>query len=193
MPELIFMKAIDADTKVITGIAVWQRKGYKRKELGASSAESEEALEGEATTDAMFASRLLLPRNANDQEEPGAALMKYIVSEHSAFLDSWTKGTKHIYLAILMTDPRFQRRGIGTAMLDWGHKRADKDGVPCFLIASPVGHPLYQSVGWKNVEKPLQLVLKDWIKYAENGDMGWGMYKYYYMLRMPNTATSKED
>ena len=73
-------------------------------------------------------------------------------------------------------------------MLEWGHKRADQDGVPMFLMATPFGHPLYGSVGWKDVEAPLQLELKDKVKYAENGDQGWRTFTFYYMLRMARTA-----
>ena len=77
-------------------------------------------------------------------------------------------------------------------MLDWGHKRADDDRVPCFLAASPVGHPWYQSVGWKDVDKPFQIDLRSWVMYAENGDQGWGTYTYYYMLRLPKAGRSRE-
>lgn len=192
-PQFLLMKALDADTREITAMAAWQLKGYKKEELGMNVAESEETTRFWPAEESTFASGLLVAQKVNGNEEPGGALMKHIISHNTAFFDSWTKGTKHIYLAILMTDPRFQRRGIGTALLEWGHKLADQDGVPAFLVASPVGHPLYQSVGWKDVGEPFQLELKDWVKYAEKGDMGWGTYKYYYMLRMPKTAVDKKD
>jgi len=182
-PQLLIMKALDAETKEITAMAIWQLKGYDPKELGVDH------------SNFGAASKLFRPQDlsagvllANVQQEPQSAIGQYIQSQFTAFLDSWTKGTKYIYLALLMTDPRFQRRGIGTAMLNWGHERADRDDVPAILIASPVGHPLYQSVGWKDVSMPLQVDLKDWVQYAEKGDMGWGTYRFYYMLRLPKTA-----
>jgi hypothetical protein len=37
------------------------------------------------------------------------------------------------------------------------------------------------------------LDLRKWVKYAEGGNMGWGVYKMYYMLRLPKTAEREID
>jgi GNAT superfamily N-acetyltransferase len=180
-PHLLILKAVDPDTNQITALAVWQKRGYKLS----------------AQTDKLFAAAGIMLNGALESSSDGVcsntviqSLERYIETQFEQFLASWSRSSKHLYLALLMTDPRFQRRGIGTAMLEWGHKQADQAGVPAFLIASPVGHPLYQHVGWKDVDTPLQIDLSRWAAGAQGGDMGWGVYKYYYMLRMPETAAS---
>lgn len=175
-PEYWIMKALDANTKEITAMAAWQPIGYKEeREFGA------EYQLGKVNSMSLSAGIILAPT----QELPRSPLQKYLLDAMNAFHDEWIQGTKCIYLNLLMTDPRFQRRGIGTAMLNWGHERADRDGVPCFLIATPVGHPVYQHVGWKDISSPLVVDFKEFVPYAKNGDQGWGVYKYYYMLRLP--------
>lgn len=195
-PNLLIVKALDADTKQITALAVWQKKE------GIS-------LNDDSSNDIFAAAGTLFNINTNednttrsqhrtsstcligDNEQvslPGEALEKYIDTQCKAFLVSWTGNTKNFYLALLMTDPQFQRRGIGTAMLEWGHQRADDAGIPASLIASPFGHHLYQKLGWKDVESPLEVDLAQWVDGAQGGNMGWGVYKWYYMVRLPRTA-----
>lgn len=180
-PHLLILKAVDPETKQITAMAVWQKKGYRLS----------------PQPDDMFAAGGIILKRTLASSEDGMSsqsvrqsLNDYIQTQFERFLASWSRDSKHLYLALLMTDPDFQRRGIGTAMLDWGHKYADEAGIPAFLVASPVGHPLYQHVGWKDVDTPLQIDMSKWVAGAQGGDMGWGVYKFYYMLRMPKTAAS---
>lgn len=205
-PHLLIIKALDPDTKVITAMAIWQLKGYSKEELAANPTKNPSWLSDsyqlsdklrfhDPPCGVMLAAGMLLQNTKVNSQNEGKSpkdIEKYVGSQMRAFFDSWTDPTKHIYLAFLMTDPRFQRRGIGTAMLDWGHRRADKDEVPSFLVASPFGHGLYLKVGWKDVETPIELDLKDWVPDAQNGDMGWGTYKFYYMIRMPKSAAEPQ-
>ncbi|EEA26208.1 hypothetical protein TMatcc_005538 [Talaromyces marneffei ATCC 18224] len=180
-PHLLILKAVDPETKQIAAMAVWQKMGYKDC----------------ARSDGLFAAAGLMLNGTLESSRDGftpnsvtQSLERYIATQFEQFLASWSRDSKHLYLALLMTDPRFQRRGIGTAMLEWGHEHADEAGIPAFLIASPVGHPLYQHVGWKDVDTSLEIDMSQWAGRAQGHDMGWGVYKYYYMLRMPKTAAS---
>jgi ribosomal protein S18 acetylase RimI-like enzyme len=150
-PQLLIMKALDADTKEITAMAIWQLNGYGNKKLGIPSEEENFGAtfnqpEGKpglrvGPGDVMLAAGLLLPSDTHirAEQEQASALWQYIEAKFSIFFNTWTAPTKHIYLTYLMTDPRFQRRGIGRLMLEWGHKRANQDGVPMFLIVAPFG------------------------------------------------------
>jgi len=173
-PRLLIMKAVDTEAGVITGMGIWVRKGY----WGVG-------IDGEATL-GMHAGQLL--RKGVGVRGDTNALNRYIETQFSKFLFEWTRETKHLYLALLFVDPEFQSRGIGTALLRWGHRRADIDGVPSFLIATPVGHGLYEYMGWKNVADPLNIDLRKFVGGASGGDRGWGMYTFYYMMRLPKTA-----
>jgi len=163
-PRLLITKALDADTKELTAFGIWQLAGYDPKELGVDQSTLQ------LSRPSNFKAGLLL---STDLDEPLSPIGQYINSAVKDFLDTWLKGTKFIYLALLMTDPKFQQRGIGSALLKWGHERANHDKVNSALIASPVGHPLYQSLGWKDISTPLEVDFQKWVQYAQNGDMGW--------------------
>lgn len=131
----------------------------------------------------------LISGNGNTKEgEKRTPIEDFIRDRILAFNDTWRNGVKHIELVLLMTDPAFQRRGIGTALLKWGHALADAKQVPCFLCASPFGWPLYRALGWHQVGEEVVVDLKEFVKYAEGGDQGWGVYKMRFMLRLPRVT-----
>jgi hypothetical protein len=51
-----------------------------------------------------------------------------------------------------------------------------------------VGHGFYEYLGWKNVAKPFGIDLREFVSGASGGDMGWGTYTYYFVMRLPKTA-----
>jgi GNAT superfamily N-acetyltransferase len=177
-PQLLFTKAMDAEAGVITGVGIWQKNGYSGDGLG-----EEDHL-------GMHAGQLWGKRV--DGKGEGDVLFEYISNQMKKFMFEWTRETKHLYLAFLFVDPEFQSRGIGSALLRWGHERADADGVPSFLVATPVGHGFYEYLGWKNVAKPLEIDLRKFVSGAGGGDRGWGMYTYYFMMRLPKTAVGDD-
>jgi predicted N-acetyltransferase YhbS len=54
----------------------------------------------------------------------------------------------------LAIDPAQQRRGIGKMLVQYGLEQAAKAGMDAFLISTPAGHRLYQSLGFRNVGEP---------------------------------------
>lgn len=38
-------------------------------------------------------------------------------------------------------------------LVRWGTEQADRDGLPAYLEASPAGRPLYERLGFKEVER----------------------------------------
>ena len=59
------------------------------------------------------------------------------------------------YLEILCVHPDFQRRGVGSVLLDWGLERARRRGEKVYLEASEFGKRLYDKKGFKEVGKLL--------------------------------------
>ncbi|KAJ5619458.1 hypothetical protein N7510_003442 [Penicillium lagena] len=87
--------------------------------------------------------------------------LHYFQTLTKARLD-FTKGEPHVFLANLVVEPSFQRRGIGTKLLDFmtsdiiarsrDESHEQQQGViACWLDASPAGLKTYQRLGWKEV------------------------------------------
>ncbi|KAF2274643.1 acyl-CoA N-acyltransferase [Westerdykella ornata] len=61
-------------------------------------------------------------------------------------------GTRPYYvLDTLVTHPDHHRRGAGGTLVAWGCEQADKKGVEAYLEASPMGKPLYERFGFREV------------------------------------------
>ena len=58
-------------------------------------------------------------------------------------------GKGHMWLFDLAVRPKYQRKGVGKKLLQWGVNRADQEGVAIGLKASSAGLNLYKSVGFE--------------------------------------------
>lgn len=52
-------------------------------------------------------------------------------------------------LDVLAVSPTKQRRGVGTLLLKEFLRLVDNDHAGSWLVASPMGRPLYERFGWK--------------------------------------------
>ena len=86
----------------------------------------------------------------------------------------------HALLYICFTSPKYERRGVSSALVRWGIERADGKGWPCFTEASPRGTPVYARLGFETRE-----ILA--LRWDERGE-GWtskGDVKWTFMQRPP--------
>lgn len=67
------------------------------------------------------------------------------------------QGTRHWYLEVLATRSEWQGKGAAGKLLRWGLAKADEEGTNAYLEASPDGKPIYEHLGFKEVDR---LVLK---------------------------------
>ncbi|ORY06770.1 acyl-CoA N-acyltransferase [Clohesyomyces aquaticus] len=127
-PSCIFTKAVDEETGELIAFSKWHI--YETAALAAAAEKSVNIRPGmnvEACT--MFFSGL-----AKRKKE--------------------TMGNKpHIYLHLLHTDPDFQKRGAGRALLRWGTTKADTVGLPVYLESSPAGHPFYLKHEFADIDR----------------------------------------
>ncbi|POR38561.1 Uncharacterized protein TPAR_01259 [Tolypocladium paradoxum] len=90
-------------------------------------------------------------------EQPCAGLDRAALAEMQSIVAGDAKrrfgqrDTKDIWHYIGV-DPEHQRRGIGKMLLDWGLEQAVKEGIDCYLVATPAGRPFYQAAGFDVVE-----------------------------------------
>ena len=106
--------------------------------------------------------RWLKPREPNQKEQPGTAPDRYdpipgccdeelatalfgCFAEHRAKMMG---NRRHYYMELLATDPKYQGQGAASLVLKYGCDLADRDGLECYIDASPKGLPLYEKFGW---------------------------------------------
>lgn len=171
-PTWLHIKAIDKKSGNIRGWASWNTPTDAQirendKEVAAKVTDSEKVI-GKGEFD--------FP--------PG--LPEYVRQDTARWMDRWTRGRRHMVCKAVFTEPLFQRRGIGNALVEFGNQVADQAGLPIFLQASPFGYPLYVKHGFETVQQ-LDVDLRDWAPNAKSNDKGFGNYRFRYMLRLPLT------
>ena len=81
----------------------------------------------------------------------------------------------------LDTHPDYQRRGIGSMLVQWGVDKSNESGIPAYLESTEIGSPLYMKFGFKEVDR-LTLAMSKWAEFG-----GQGSYSYVYMVRWPDS------
>ena len=181
-PEYLIMKAVHPENGDIMGWGSWRFVHYP--EIDAKIKQQAEAA---STTNDPTGSRSMPEQVESDTSSSlGSSSEKHL----REVMDSWMGERKFLLLTILVTEPRYQRRGVGSALVRWGNAKADADNVPGFLEGSPFAFKLYLECGWKLVEKH-DVDLSEWTPYGKRYDMGYGIYSHYYMIRLPEPGRRK--
>ncbi|KIW59092.1 hypothetical protein PV05_03567 [Exophiala xenobiotica] len=60
-------------------------------------------------------------------------------------------GKAYCLLDLLQTDPKYQGRGAGGMLIQWGLDMADQLRIPAYLESSPNAHGLYYKYGFKDI------------------------------------------
>ena len=127
----IFLKAVDAGDQII-GMAKWNF--YHGCIPDSSMVEGGMADFGDDDHEREYVTAL------ND---------KYLSERHAAIKE--TNG-RLASLDILATDPAHQGRGVGSALMDWGIRKADELGVDAVVESSVSGRKLYEQKGFEFVK-----------------------------------------
>lgn len=95
------------------------------------------------------------------------------------------KGKKHWYLRMVSTRPEYQGKGAGLQLLKWITEKADADadGRQLYLEASPAGLPIYERLGFVEVDR-LALELEG----KGKGVLGKKEYVEVFMVRKTNRS-----
>ncbi|KAK7414596.1 hypothetical protein QQX98_006533 [Neonectria punicea] len=67
--------------------------------------------------------------------------------------DELMSGKPYVYLKLLHTEPKHQKRGAASLLLEWGLGEADRLGFPAFLESSEQARPLYEKWGFNEVDR----------------------------------------
>jgi GNAT superfamily N-acetyltransferase len=86
--------------------------------------------------------------------EDGTERLTAMVGELEAQHDRLTAGREHLRLAFFGVDPIAQGRGIGGALADVGHRRADRLGLPCYLETFTLANVrFYEHRGYRVIDQ----------------------------------------
>lgn len=80
---------------------------------------------------------------------PGLAVEFFggLAATHRRMMD----GRPHWYLELIGVRKEWMGKGAASSMMRWGVQRADEDGLPCFLEATPNGRGMYEKYGFRVV------------------------------------------
>ena len=173
--KIDILKAVDDSTGEIMGWTAWGRRGYDNPPAQATT----ETLKQPEVEEA--------EKYIEDPVERLEALT-------SSDMDRWIKkimppGTKCRYLCSCLVHPSYQGQGVGSALLRWGTKKADEDGVFCWVHSSEGGQFIYQKEGFEEIER-LEVDLDEFAEVKREGveDGKWGKYVFRYMVRQPRRS-----
>ncbi|KAI4731931.1 acyl-CoA N-acyltransferase [Aureobasidium sp. EXF-10728] len=121
------------EAKKVVGIAIWGLQPFAR---------TQEQIDKEAAEE---------PARAH---APGAngALLDAMDAAMTASKKKHIGLQPYMYLKVLAIDPAYQRRGVGSLLLDEGLQIADRCGVQAYLEATKAGRPLYARYGFEDRE-----------------------------------------
>lgn len=126
--------------------------------------------------------------NKNTITAKPETLWGFVQQQTGNSIARWSKGQRHLRCKALFTDPSFQKRGIGKAMVQYGNDLADRGPMPIFLQATPFGFPLYAKMDFEVLQE-LDIDLREWAMDEKDADgEEYGHYKFRFMLRLPRTV-----
>lgn len=97
---------------------------------------------------------------------------------------------RHMVLQALVTDPRWQKMGVGARLVQWGASKADVEGLSCWAHASPSGYGVYLRAGFEELGMS-EYDLDQYLPENEQGKSEWGVYTFRYMVRKHEAGEAK--
>lgn len=92
----------------------------------------------------------------------------------------------HGLLHLCYCVPEYERKGVATALVSWGLKKVDKEGWVSFTEASRRGRPVYERLGFKDIE-----VVS--LRFDELGDYAKGLEDVHWTyMKRPALGKSRE-
>ncbi|KAJ5519747.1 hypothetical protein N7463_000200 [Penicillium fimorum] len=178
-PNTVLLKLLDEKSGEISGWISWGFRGFSHTEVS------------EMHPDIATASKphTLQPRKPDEAEKKDNTPPEEI--EKGTDLKRWMDqlmpdGARCMYVISLSVAPKWQSRGFGSALLEWGIEKADKANVFIWVHSSEGAWQMYQKSGFE-VIGTLDVDLDQYAPepFNDGGNGLWGHYVFRYMKRLP--------
>ncbi|CEJ91987.1 hypothetical protein VHEMI07668 [[Torrubiella] hemipterigena] len=201
-PRVAIVKAVDYETGEVMGMCQWGFRGFAPNEMPVLEGQpkrvddAKKPAEADAPEDAPREETTAEAEEKTKSEpEPtkqGKDKVKDLVALTDADLDAWMEeqmpeGTRCLYIVGLTVSPKFQGRGVGSALLKWGTSVCDANGVFAWVHSSMGAWQMYQKSGFE-VVRTLDVDLDVYAPCPPPGEgegAKWGIYTFYYMKYLP--------
>lgn len=195
-PRCVVLKAVDDETGEFAGFCNWGLIGFSPDEMPVLegriqphekpiTASTQQSQKDQSEKDEPASAEQGAPE---PEDEPQDDPIKRLETLTSGDLDAWQKevmpeGTKCLIVIGLSVSPKFQRRGIGSALLRWGTSICDQKGVFAWVHSSEPAWRIYEKAGFQ-VIRSLDVDLDEYAPCPppdEGPDARWGHYVFRYM------------
>lgn len=191
-PRCVVLKAVDDATGEIAGFCNWGFRGFGPNEMpivegrvqpqDTSPQKSVQAQQDENSTVEQQ------PELENCTSEPQDDPIKRLIALTDADMAAWMEeampeGTRCIYVVGLSVAPKFQGRGVGSALLRWGTRFCDENATFAWVHSSEPAWQMYEKSGFQII-RSLDVDLDDYAPCPppeEGPEAKWGHYVFRYM------------
>lgn len=187
----VFIKAVNEDGEVVGGGSFYFQ-GFEHQDIPYTDPEIEEAVPA-------MKIEVHHEEPLDDEKKRANAMIDRLEEMEGEDMKRWQNilmppGTKCIIVTGLSVDPKYHRRGIGSALMKWGTDKADERGVFMWVHSSEAAYKIYINSGFE-VVGILVIDLDAWAPAPppkEAGeDMIWGHYLCRYMKRLPKKSARR--
>jgi len=195
-PRIVVLKVVDDESGDVMGYCTWGFRGFPPDDMP--------VLEGRTQPPANPPAPAASGDNNNKESaqkdepkpepEPETDPIKRLEALTNADMNAWMdevmpEGTRCIFVVGLSVSPKYQGRGVGSALLSWGTNFCDEKGVFAWVHSSEPAWKMYEKSGFR-VIRSLDVDLDEYAPMPppnEGPDAKWGHYVFRYMKYFPKS------
>jgi ribosomal protein S18 acetylase RimI-like enzyme len=196
----IVFQAMDKETGEPMGWNCWGFRGFEKEEVESVDlgkrhekkqvAEIVAEKKSENVEEATQQTTQKAPETGPEEDDPIARLEAHTNASMNEWMEFFMPpGTKCMFICTLTVSPKFQGRGVGSALLKYGTDIADRFGVFAWVHSSDAeaAWKLYEKFGFQT-QGTLDVDLDEYAPAPPpKGESAWGRYSFRYMKRLPKT------
>ncbi|OAQ96533.1 hypothetical protein LLEC1_03085 [Akanthomyces lecanii] len=203
------LKAVDEATGDIMGVCNWGIKGFVPRSMPFFEERVAEAAAAEPAEDPKAApaeeakqqeAQDAAERKAKEELKEETDPIRRLVALTDADMQAWMAevmpaGTRCLFIIGLTVSPKYQGRGVGSALLRWGTRICDDNGVFAWVHSSDPAWGMYQKSGFE-VIRSLDVDLDEYAPCEPPGEgpgAKWGHYVFRYMKYFPKTPMEESS